>query len=87
MMQAERYLRFVLAMLEPRPRSDGWVQIKTLIKEVGASRATIYRLLIRAQNAGLPVIYDSEERPGQDVKTRGVRCSLVVKNRDPEQTS
>ena len=60
-LSAERYTRFLMALLEPRAGSGGWVKPRELAAEVGCSRATAYRLIAKAEAAGVPIVRDSEQ--------------------------
>jgi predicted DNA-binding transcriptional regulator YafY len=69
-LSAERYTRFLLALLQPRAATGGWVKPRELAAEVGCSRATAYRLISKAESAGVPIVRDSEQGGGGAAKPR-----------------
>lgn len=76
----DRFAAFVLAMLNPRRRSDGWVSIEQLMHEASCSRATAYRWM-RILECQFPI-----ERSGRgDGRRRppcSFRCAFLVQRRD-----
>lgn len=76
---------FVVALLEERRATQGWVTVLELANRAGISRATAYRYLELLESGGSLVIEHDDERPKRYTPSRGVRCThmLVHRSRRP----
>jgi predicted transcriptional regulator len=80
-LSAERYTRFLIALLDPRRGSGGWVTAEQLAFETECSRATAYRLVRRAELAGLPIERSVEPQGGVRQGSIGFRCMYQTTRR------
>lgn len=77
-LSAERYTRFLRALLRPRQANGGWVQVGELAIEADIALATAYRLLNFAEAAGIGLERDTP----RNGTTLGVRPLALLVPRD-----
>lgn len=82
-LSAVQWLSFLLYVLEPRRASGGWIHARDVMRDLGLSRATTYRYILKAEEAGLPIQRDRKVVNG--LLGAGFRCMLQTARR-PDDT-
>lgn len=82
-LSAVQWVSFLLYVLEPRRASGGWIQAGDVVRDLGLSRATAYRYILKAEEAGLPIQRDGKVVDG--LLGAGFRCMLQTTRR-PDDT-
>lgn len=75
----EKGTRLVLALLQPRTTTGGWVTVAKLVEETGLARSAIYRAMVLLEAGGLVIEHDAEQNGPR--KSRGFRCTHELRRR------